>query len=249
MKGGENLISFNCKVVDLGEHYKVIKYGKEICNTFPSFYREDSGNRNKTESRIKTKTRMLKNSERETFIDLVNLNFSVKDLFVTLTYKESEISLERGSRDFENWIKRLRERYGDFKYIAVRSFQDRGTLHYHVLISISRLSDDELKNGGLTWEHGSAKAIEIYWLNVSYGKSALTKYLVKNMEEFKADERSFGKRLFVKSRNLEKPEILKGNYDEVLAFINEKYPKLKLVEKSKFKTKYLGKMEITIYKK
>ena len=90
-------------------------------------------------------------------------------------------------------------------------------MHYHVLITIPRLSEEELKNGGLKWEHGSAKAEEIYLLNVSYGKSALTKYLVKNMEEFKADERSFGKRLFVKSRNLEKPEISKGNFEEIIS--------------------------------
>lgn len=122
-------------------------------------------------------------------------------------------------------------------------------MHYHVLITIPRLSEEELKNGGLKWEHGSAKAEEIYLLNVSYGKSALTKYLVKNMEEFKADERSFGKRLFVKSRNLEKPEISKGNFEEIISSVKEVNPNLKLVEKSKFKTKYLGILEVMIYKK
>ena len=241
--------SYNCKVIDLGDHYKVIRYEKEIYHNFPSANQGVKRNTNSVKCKIRKKTRALKNSERESFISLVNRNFSVKDLFVTLTYRERDITLERGGKDFENWIKRLREKYGDFKYIAIRSFQEEGTLHYHVLITIPRLSKEELKNGGLKWEHGSAKAQEIYLLNVSYGKSALTKYLVKNMEEFKADERSFGKRLFVRSRNLEKPEISKGNYKEIISSIKEVNPNLEIVEKSKFKTKYLGIMEVTIYKK
>ena len=241
--------SYNCKIIDFGNYYKVIKYEKAINHNFPSVNSKVRKNTIPTKSNIKNRTRRVKNCEREIFIGLVNRNFSVKDLFVTLTYKEEKVTLERGSKDFENWIKRLREKYGDFKYIAIRSFQKRGTLHYHVLISIPRLSIEELKNGGLKWEHGTAKAVEIYSLNVSYGKSKLMKYLVKNMEEFKADERSFGKRLFIKSKNLEIPEVLKGNYEEIVSSINEKSPELKLVEKSKFKTKYLGTMEVSIFKK
>lgn len=239
---------YNCKVVDLGDHYKVIKYGKVINSRFPS------GNQ-KVKSKIRTsksmsqRTRKLKNSEIERFIQLVYLNFSVGNLFVTLTYKEKEITLERGSRDFENWIKRLRERYGSFKYIGVRSFQKRGTLHYHVLISIPRLSESELKNGGLKWEHGNVYSKKIYSLNVSYDKSPLIKYLIKNLREFKADERSFNKRPFIKSKNLKEPEILKGKYDEILATIHEESPGLSIVERSKFNTKYLGEMEVLIFKK
>lgn len=238
---------YNCKVVDLGDYVKVIRYGKEINNTFPPKNKKESGKGN--ERNIKLKTRKLKNSEIENFIQLVYLNFSFGDQFVTLTYRERDLTLERGSRDFENWIKRLREKYGDFKYIAIRSFQKRGTLHYHVLISIPRLSEEELKSGGLKWEHGNSHTEKIYSLDVSYDKSLLVKYLVKNLKEFKADERSFNKRLFVKSKNLKEPEIAKGNYDEVLATINAQCPNLSLVEKSKFKTKYLGLMEVTIYKK
>lgn len=241
--------SYNCKVIDLGDYYKVIKYGKEIYHNFPTINQEVKENTNLMKGNIRKKTRSLKNSEKERFIQLVYLNFSVGNQFVTLTYRESDITLERGSKDFENWVKRLREKYGDFKYIAIRSFQKRGTLHYHVLISIPRLSEEELKNGGLKWEHGTAYSEKIYSLNVSYDKSPLVKYLVKNLKEFKADERSFNKRLFVKSKNLKEPEIAKGNYEEVLASINAQYPNLNLVKKSKFKTKYLGIAEVTLYKK
>lgn len=81
--------SYNCKVIDLGDFYKVIKYEKEINHNFPSVNQEVRKNTISTKSNIRKRTRSLKNCERETFIGLVNRNFSVKDLFVTLTYRDN----------------------------------------------------------------------------------------------------------------------------------------------------------------
>ncbi|GAI10009.1 unnamed protein product, partial [marine sediment metagenome] len=37
------------------------------------------------------------------------------------------------NREFKKFIQRLRYQYGDFKYMAVIEFQDRGAIHYHMI--------------------------------------------------------------------------------------------------------------------
>lgn len=241
---------YNCKVVDLGDHLKITKYEKGVNSNFSKSNEKVSGNKNKMDRKKKSqKTRDLRNSEIESLIQLIYFNFRVGDLFVTLTYRECDITLERGSRDFENWIKRLRERYGDFKYIAIRSFQKRGALHYHVLLTIPTLPTNVLKSGNFNWDYGAIHIKRIYSLDVNYKNSPLIQYLVKNLKEFKADERSFGKRLIAKSKNLKKPKVVKGKYEDMINSVKNEYPNLNLITKGGFKTKYLGKVEVAIYKK
>ena len=50
----------------------------------------------------------------------------------------------------------MRSKFGDFKYLAVRSFQKRGTIHYHVLVNIPRVPLEMLRNKEFEniWGHG-----------------------------------------------------------------------------------------------
>ena len=43
----------------------------------------------------------------------------------------------------------MRSKFGDFKYLAVRSFKKRGTIHYHVLVNIPRVPLEMLRNRNL----------------------------------------------------------------------------------------------------
>ncbi|OMD49221.1 hypothetical protein BSK55_28955 [Paenibacillus odorifer] len=67
--------------------------------------------------------RRLSLAERERYENLMDLNFAKGHKYITLTYGKENVSLAEASKDFENWVKRMRERYWDFKYLAVRSFQ------------------------------------------------------------------------------------------------------------------------------
>jgi len=89
----------------------------------------------------------LKLAERERFCHLMDRNFSLGHKFITLTYEKPDVTLDEAAKDYENWVKRMRERYGDFKYLAVRSFQQRGTLHFHLLADLPTIPRAELADG------------------------------------------------------------------------------------------------------
>lgn len=197
-----------------------------------------------------SQTRKLTRAEKERFRDLIVMNFTNSGAkYITLTYEKAEVTVDEASKDFENWIKRMRERYGDFKYLAVRSFQRRGTIHFHVLATLPTIPKEELKNGNFQkiWGLGSVDVRRVYLLPFLYKKSRLQKYLIKNLAEFKADERSYGKRLFLESKNLEKPAVSKGDFEELMDELNERGVQLMEIERVKLSVDYLESIEITTY--
>lgn len=196
------------------------------------------------------KARKLTIKEKETFGDLMDMNFKLGDKYVTLTYAKENVSLEQASRDFDNWIKRMRDKYSDFKYLAVRSFQNRGTVHFHVLINIPDIPTGELRNGVFQdiWGHGIVNVKNIYSPQFIDKYARLKNYLIKNLFEFKADKRSFGKRLYLQSSNLEKPKIIKGNYTEIMESLKNLEGNLKKVDGYKITVDFLNYIQSTTFK-
>lgn len=205
--------------------------------------------RNKKSSNER-KPRMLKNSDRKKFLRLLIMNFKNNDLFITLTYEQGDVSLEKSSNDFENWIKRMRDRYGDFKYLGVRSFQERGTIHFHLVVDIPRIPEEELKSGSFKkiWGHGDVNVKKVYRLNVIYEKSPLSKYFIRNLKEFVDDPRSAGKRLFVRSKNLKEPVITKGSSKKLLKKLSQEGNLVEIYNKE-FPVKYYKSIKNMIFKK
>ncbi len=271
---------YDCKVVDLGDYIGVTRYGSAIKtgNPFPRRKKseieeelkkvEKNSDLTDTEklvameilrgltekqvkSSVKRRTRKLSNAEKNRFLNLVVINFKIGDLFITLTYERENVAVDEASRDYENWVKRMRERYGDFKYLAVRSFQERGTIHFHILANLPRIPKEELENNTFRniWGHGNVYLKVIYRLDVVYERSPLSKYLVKNLKEFKEDERSFGKRLYLKSKNLVEPIEDKGSYKEMIKKFGADHVGLEKIFSKKFPVKYYKSMEIEVYKK
>ncbi|SDD64530.1 hypothetical protein SAMN02799630_04554 [Paenibacillus sp. UNCCL117] len=140
----------------------------------------------------------LRLAERERFSHLMDRNFSLGHKFITLTYEKPDVTLDEVAKDYENWVKRMRERYGDFKYFAVRSFQQRGALHFHLLTDLSTIHRAELADGAFRdiWGLGSVELKRIYSLPMAERRNKLKLDLIKNLRDFKADEHSYGKRLF-----------------------------------------------------
>ncbi|MGE6850534.1 rolling circle replication-associated protein [Bacillus tropicus] len=245
--------SYNCKLIDLGNYVKVIKYEKSIPTA--QVKATSRGIREKlyldVQEKSLSKVRKLKNSEIDKFIHIIILNFKVNDIFITLTYEKEEVTISEASKDFDNWIKRMRWRYGDFKYIAIRSFQKRGTIHYHLLVDIPRLPKEDLKNKTFEkiWGHGEVYIKRIYKLGVVYSHSPLLKYLVGNLKEFKADERAFGKRLYIKSKNLIEPIVIKGDYNKIVEHLKKDKSNLEQIDKRKCSVEFIGSIETQIYKK
>ncbi|MEK5389564.1 RNA replicase [Margalitia sp. FSL K6-0131] len=210
-----------------------------------------AGDKENGKRTIKTpKARNLKMKEIEVFSDLMDMNFKVGDKYVTLTYGKEEVSLDEAGRDFENWIKRMRDRYSDFKYLGVRSFQKRGTIHFHVLMDIPDIPAEELRNGIFQniWGHGIVNVKMIHSQQIVDRYAKLKKYLIKNLSEFKADERSFGKRLYLQSNNLIKPKIIRGNYFEIMEYLGDIEGGLKKVDGRRFSVEFLNYIEVQTFK-
>ncbi len=79
---------------------------------------------------------------------IIDNNLEFNDLILTLTFKENIIDYDSADKDFNKFIKRLRYKYGDFEYISVKELQDRGAIHYHVILftygKIINMSEREL---------------------------------------------------------------------------------------------------------
>jgi len=180
----------------------------------------------------------------------MDMNFTTGHQYITLTYGKEDVSLDEAGRDFENWIKRMRERYGDFKYLGVRSFQRRSTPHFHMLADLPRIPVHELKDRAFQriWGHGIVHVKRIYNVPIGTGRTKLQQYLLKNLAEFKADKRSYGKRLYLGSRNLIKPEIVKGDYETLKADFAASGRTLKLLESRRLDVEYLNYIELETYR-
>ncbi|MBO9607256.1 MAG: hypothetical protein J7639_14945 [Paenibacillaceae bacterium] len=192
----------------------------------------------------------LRLAERERFCHLMDRNFSLGHKFITLTYEKPDVTLDEAAKDYENWVKRMRERYGDFKYLAVRSFQQRGTLHFHLLADLPAIPKAELVDGTFRdiWGQGSVELKRIYNLPMVERRNKLKLDLIKNLRDFKAVERSYGKRLFLQSRNLIVPRTVKGDFDEMMAKLNENGYVPKLLESRQFPVEYLNYIQLETYR-
>lgn len=67
--------------------------------------------------------------------DYINFNVSDPDscLWVTLTYKENMTDTKRLYKDFVNFVKRFKYKYGKFEYIVACEPQGRGAWHLHCI--------------------------------------------------------------------------------------------------------------------
>lgn len=199
----------------------------------------------------KRRSRELYSGEIERFCNLVDTNFSVGHLFLTLTYEKQHVTLSEAGVQFENWIKRMRDRCNEeFRYIAIRSFQERSTLHFHVLSDLPRIPKQQLLDGSFRaiWGHGTVDVRKIYTLPTGFYKGRLKHYLIDNLKEFKRDERSFNKRLYLTSNNIVTPRVIRCNakdFEELKALAGEKVLPL---QTDSYHSTFLGKVAVTPYK-
>lgn len=176
------------------------------------------------------KSSSRRRSKRE-FIRLVNCNQHHFTKFLTLTFDPSifpdcqDISLS--NKYFTNFIKRLKrlclDRFGsDFslKYIAGLEFQPISkNIHYHILFNVPFLEDRKhllraeerkyiinrygVEEGFLTacWGAGAVKINKIDVLTANNLGAYCGKYMCKEFE----NSSLYGKKLYFRSRDLEKP--------------------------------------------
>lgn len=188
--------------------------------------------------------RNTKNKAKNTIRRLALANFDEHSKFVTLTFRDGSIgdvtNIDDANREFKKFIQRLRRRFGDFGYIAVIEFQDetgRGAVHYHMLSDLPYIPNDELAE---IWGNGFVKINDITRVD------NIGAYMVKYMSKSVEDTRLRGRKSFLTSRKLKKPEVL---YSEDAIEIHSalKESKKKEVYADTYTSEYCGQIRYKEY--
>lgn len=187
---------------------------------------------------------------------LALMNFSEKDTFMTLTFAENIQDVQYADNEFKKFMKRFNYKYNrKSKFLAVREFQKRGAIHYHLLIDWkdpSRLGKEALRAlereiGTNTWGHGfvnlkplkSQKKGDKPVDNVG---AYLIKYMTKDLYEKKLSHN----KLYLCSKGIKRPIIY--TQEEALKVLkNRQINKHKFIFNNEYFNEYLGNIIYTEY--
>lgn len=127
------------------------------------------------------------------------LAFSNPDLtgFLTLTQRDCP-SEEESNRRFKVWIRKVSRHHEGFKYLGVKEYQKRGSIHWHLLVNFCPDGVLSRKQGHLncaSWSYGFSDYSPLEGDDNFRLELYLLKYLTKGVE------RLF-KSYYVRSRNL-----------------------------------------------
>lgn len=147
---------------------------------------------------------------------LVKSNEKVFTTFITLTFSDNIIDLKYANKCFHNWRNNIKKKKKDFLYICVPEFQKRGAVHYHLLTNLDIRENPDLiipqkdKKSMYDvkyWSHGFTSVFPMKNINIV---GYITKYMTKDI-----DNRLFGHRRYLASRDLIKPKVMYINDDNL----------------------------------
>lgn len=221
-------IGYDVRVIVSGNVVEVYKYPETIWRNLQSTSKrsavtnvsveslDDTLLGEKMDSRAKSNIRA-----RNTLRRLALANFGSKSKFLTLTFEENMTDLDKANKEFKRFIRNIKRNLGDFKYIAVIEFQNRGAIHYHVLLDIEvYIPHEKLEKW---WGNGFIRINSIDHVD------NIGAYVIKYMTKEDADERLIGKKSYQCSKNLERPRELIGK--NALEYI-EKYIESRGIKKA-----------------
>ncbi|WCG33367.1 hypothetical protein PML78_01380 [Enterococcus dispar] len=179
------------------------KYSKEL----KKIERLRTGEPDRKEQRLAQTIRDARNSLRRLAITNFPNNLST---FITLTVAENSDDIDYYDEKVKQFIRKLRKDYGKMHYIAVREFQKRGAIHYHMLVDypfIKGLNEREIKKTERNfaksyWKQGfvDLKSID----HVDNVGAYISKYMTKDMY----DKRLIGRKSYLCSKGLKRSETI-----------------------------------------
>lgn len=138
---------------------------------------------------------------------LINSNFDEKSKFTTLTFADNIVDLDQAHIEFDKFMKKMRRRYGNFKYAAVVEFQKRGAVHYHVISDWPYIPNDELRK---LWGNGFVRINQIEHVD------NVGAYVSKYMSKAEPDIRLRQRKNYFTSKNLDRPVVIRGDQADPL---------------------------------
>ena len=205
------------KVIVSGSIIEVYEYerkpvGKDISKSVDDGYNALDLENTKLELKDRSDERRLQTvrDARNITRRLALMNFSGSSKFLTLTFKENVQDILYADEMFRKFIMRFKYHFGmdKLKYLAVREFQKRGAIHYHLICDWNQemTSETEIRHyerllGEKIWGHGfvDIKPID----HVDNVGAYIIKYMTKNVmvEVFK------GRKIYLCSQGLDRPLV------------------------------------------
>lgn len=231
---------YNTKVKQCGNIIKIHKYEKSIVRGYTKrsnkTVKSNTSNISEEEKEQRRIRKLFKS--RSDFIDIINYNFTTKDILITLTYEREE-DPEIIKYKFNNFIKKIKYRFGnDIKYCYVKYKQERGIYHYHVILNINFIDKDILDR---IWTYGRSQASRIKNVN------AIATYMANHINKETVDKKDYKSKVFQTSRTCNKPNWIYGkDAENILYTISSDY---KEKFNKKYNTEMYGQMDIILYEK
>jgi len=192
---------------------------------------------------------------RSNIVRLVNSNPDLK-VFITLTFDSHKFGdkpftdFKECNLIFSNFIKRLKRKYPNLKYLAVPEFQSDyyhrtnirkefgGNIHYHLLSNLPFIENTIFEK---IWGYGFIKINNIRQV------SAVGPYVAKYIGKELFDGRLNGKKKLFYSRTLNRSKII-ITYSKIKEYLNNLKSPLKLLHETTYKSEYLGRARYRLYK-
>ncbi|HNX10760.1 MAG TPA: hypothetical protein PKI61_01320 [bacterium] len=192
---------------------------------------------------------------RSNIIRLVNSNPDLK-VFITLTFDSHKFGdkpftdFKECNLIFSNFIKRLKRKYPELKYLAVPEFQSDyyhrtnirkefgGNIHYHLLSNLPFIQSEELEK---IWGYGFIKINNIRQV------SAVGPYVAKYIGKELFDGRLNGKKKLFYSRTLNRSKIV-ITYSRIKEYLNNLKSPLQLLHETTYQAEYVGRVRYRLYK-
>lgn len=239
MRLNSGVESVRTRVIISGGVIEVYDYEKPIFKGFKS-----NGGRDK-EADEEGKEKNRKDSLRRARQDLmrtVNANvgaygehFTAK--FLTLTFGDNITDLDQAHYEFKKFIQRMNylifgTKSRNLRYTAVPQFQERGAVHYHVIIyNMPFTKWEEIKR---TWRHGYV------WINKIDDVDNVGAYVCRYMTKELDDERLRGRKCYFNSRGLFKPVVIED--EKKTETIKRSLPSEFMVVSKEYENEHLGKI-------
>lgn len=219
-------MKYQIKAIISGNVVEVYKYGIPVrTGKDKTVFERRGGNKPETseevakviqEKNLKDSLRRTKNTLRR----LINANTGQwgkeREKFFTLTFKKNEINHAAANADFRSFIKKLNyklfKKHSGLKYVCVVERQQRGALHYHIILfNMPYVPHKELLE---LWGHGAVTINAID--HVDNVGAYVMKYMEKEMNEMQSEKSAKvkDKKLYFASRGLHKPKEISDGTPE-----------------------------------
>ncbi len=190
---------------------EIIKGIRWTCENNPEFKKEYEKRLQSEKAKKERSERSLRRT-RKNIQDILNANLDDRSYFLTLTFADNLQDYKKANSKFHYYI-RIKNK--NIKYLAIKEHQQRGAIHYHLIVF--DIDKKDLQKLLSSWTYGftySKKITDKYSWSIS---NYLTKYFTKEKNQLVRA----GFRIFTKSTNLNKPLIISaGVVDKILLKYN-----------------------------